>query len=53
MSDGTKRRVRLVQGAGLAFAIIRAPRSPGINDWSVYDGRGHRMSGGNVAPGGV
>lgn len=52
MSDGTKRRVRLVQGAGLAFAIIRAPRSPRIDEWSVYDGRGRRLSGGRSAPGG-
>jgi hypothetical protein len=53
MSDGTKRHVRLVQGAGLAFAIIRAPRNPSINDWNVLDGSGHRLSGGVGAPGGI
>ena len=53
MSDGTERHVRLVQGAGLAFAIVRAPRNPGINEWSVYDGRGRKLSGGNGAPGGI
>ncbi|HKR67907.1 MAG TPA: hypothetical protein VJT16_03620 [Streptosporangiaceae bacterium] len=53
MSDGSKRHVKLVQGAGLAFAIIRAPRNPSINDWNVFDGRGHRLSGGVGAPGGI
>ena len=53
MSDGTKRHVRLVQGAGLAFAIIRAPTKPSINDWNVFDGSGHRLSGGVGAPGGM
>ena len=53
MSDGTTRHVRLVQGAGLAFAIIRAPRNPSINAWNVFDGRGRRLSGGVGAPGGI
>src|SRR5258708_7839217 len=53
MSDGTTRRVRLVQGAGLAFAIIRAGLRPSINEWSVYDGHGRRLSGGSCPPGGL
>jgi hypothetical protein len=53
MSDGTTWKIRLVQGAGLAFALVRAPRSPAVDEWNVYDGRGHRMSGGTGAPGGL
>ena len=53
MSDGTTRRVRLVQGAGLAFAIIRAGRRPSIYEWSVYDGRGRRLLCGYGSPGAV
>jgi hypothetical protein len=53
MSDGTKRHVRLVQGAGLAFALVRAPRRPSIDEWNVYDGHGRRLSGGQGAPGGI
>jgi hypothetical protein len=30
MSDGTVRRVLLVQGAGLGFAIVRATSKPSI-----------------------
>jgi hypothetical protein len=52
MSDGTTRHVRLVQGAGVGFAIIRAARNPSINEWSVFDGHGRRLSGGGGAPGG-
>jgi hypothetical protein len=51
MSDGTTRRVPLVLGAGLGFAIIRATRSPAIVSWGVYDSGGHRLSGGEGAPG--
>jgi hypothetical protein len=51
MSDGTTRRVPLVLGAGLGFAIIRATRSPAIVSWDVYDSGGHRLSGGEGAPG--
>ena len=53
MSNGTTRRIRLVQGAGLAFALVRAPRRPTINEWNVYDVRGRRLSGGHGAPGGI
>ena len=52
MSDGTRRHVNLVQGAGLAFAILRAPSRPDITEWNVYDGQDHRLSGGHGAPGG-
>jgi hypothetical protein len=53
MSDGTLRRVPLVRGAGLGFAIIRAPRKPSVLSWGVYDAGGHRLSGGAGAPGGL
>ncbi len=53
MSNGSTRRIRLVQGAGLAFALVLAPRQPSIDEWNVYDGRGHRLSGGHGAPGGI
>lgn len=53
MSNGTTRRIRLVQGAGLAFALVRAPKRPTIDEWDVYDGRGRRLSGGHGAPGGI
>ena len=51
MSDATVRRVSIVPGAGVGFAIIRAPRKPRILSWSVYDPSGHRLSGGIGAPG--
>jgi len=51
MSDGSTRTVRLVQGAGLAFAIIRAPRNPRILRWDVYGPGGRRLTGGTGAPG--
>jgi hypothetical protein len=53
MSDGTTRRIKLVQGAGLAFSLVQASRRPSIDEWSVYDGRGRRPSGGHGAPGGI
>jgi hypothetical protein len=53
MSNGKTRRIRLVQGAGLAFALVRVPRRPGIDVWSVYDDRGRRLSGGHGPPGGI
>ena len=53
MSNGKTRRIRLVQGAGLAFALVRVPRRPGIDVWSVYDDRGRRLSGGHGALGGI
>ncbi len=51
MSDGSTRRVQLVQGAGLAFAIIRAPRTPHIVRWDVYGSDGRRLTGGVGSPG--
>src|SRR5262245_58352128 len=51
MSDDTVRRVSIVPGAGVGFAIIRAPRKPRILSWSVYDAGGHRLSGGIGVPG--
>jgi hypothetical protein len=53
MSDGTTRRIRLVQGAGLGFAFVRAPRRPTIDEWNVYNEKGQRLSGGYGAPGGI
>ena len=32
MSNGITRRIRLVQGAGLAFALVRGPRRPAIGE---------------------
>src|SRR5215472_5915513 len=51
MSDGSTRTVRLVRGAGLAFAIIRAPSNPRIVRWDVYGPGGRRLTGGTGAPG--
>jgi hypothetical protein len=51
MSDGTVRRVSIVQAAGVGFAIIRAPTKPRILSWNAYDVGGHRLSGGVGAPG--
>src|SRR5262245_48131500 len=35
------------------FVPVAGPRSPSINDWNVFDGRGQRLSGGVGAPGGI
>jgi hypothetical protein len=53
MSDGSIRQVRLVLGAGLGFAIIRAPRRPRILSWGAYGPGGRKVSSGAGAPGGI
>lgn len=52
LSDGSTRRVPLVRGAGVGFAIIRAASKPGIVTWAVRDSAGRRLTGGSGPPGG-
>lgn len=53
LSNGSVRRVPLVQGAGIGFAVIRAARSPRIVSWAAYDPRGRELHEGTGAPGSI
>lgn len=52
LSNGTRRRIQLVLGAGLGFAIFKVTARPAVLRWDVYDGIGQRLSGGPGPPGG-
>ncbi len=52
LSNGTRRRVQLVLGAGLGFAIVKVTARPAVLRWDVYDGIGQWLSGGLGPPGG-
>lgn len=52
LSDGTRKRIQLVLGAGLGFAIVKVTARPAVLGWDVYDGIGQRLSGGQGPPGG-
>lgn len=51
-ADGTTRRVPLVPGAGLGFAIVRLPARPAVLRWDVYRANGQRLTGGQGPPSG-
>jgi hypothetical protein len=51
-SNGTRRRVPLVLGVGMGFAIVRVTARPAVLRWDVYDVAGHRLTGGQGPPGG-
>ena len=52
LANGTRRRVPLVLGAGLGFAIIRVTTSSSVLRWDVYDALGQRLAGGQGPPAG-
>jgi hypothetical protein len=52
LANGATRRVPLVRGAGLGFAIVLIPARPAVLRWSVYSADGQRLSGGQGPPGG-
>jgi hypothetical protein len=51
LTDGTTRRVPTVQVGGLRFYALVIIRGPRIARWSAYDASGHRLYGGQGAPG--
>jgi hypothetical protein len=51
-SNGTRRRVPLVLGAGLGFAIVKVTARPAVLRWDVYAAVGHRLTGAQGPPGG-
>ena len=51
-ANGMTRRVHLVLGAGLGFALVRIPARPAVRGWDVYSAIGQRLDGGQGPPGG-
>jgi hypothetical protein len=51
-ANGMTRRVHLVLGAGLGFALVRIPARPAVLGWDVYSAIGQRLAGGQGPPGG-
>jgi len=50
LANGTRKRIPLVIGAGLGFAMIRVTTRSSVMRWGVYDARGKWLSGGHGAP---
>jgi hypothetical protein len=51
LTDGTTRRVPTVRIGGLRFYALVIIAGPRIARWSAYDASGHRLHGGQGAPG--
>jgi hypothetical protein len=51
-ANGTTRRVQLILGAGLGFALVRIPARPAVLRWDAYSPIGQRLAGGQGPPGG-
>ena len=51
MTDGSTRRIPVVQVGNARFYAIVITNGPRIASWASYDASGHRLSGGQGAPG--
>jgi hypothetical protein len=52
LANGIRRRIPLVLGAGVGFAIIRLTSASSVQRWDTYDAHGQRLSGGQGPPAG-
>jgi hypothetical protein len=50
LANGMRRRIPLVLGAGVGFAIIRLTSASSVKRWDTYDAHGQQLSGGQGPP---